>query len=355
MRTGSRTFASCTLLLAALVAGCDKSTTGPARELAILLDQGGAQGANIGSILPVNPVVRVVDGDGRPVEGVRVDFAVSSGGGSITGATATTDANGRAALGSWTIGSVGENQVTANVSGLDPFVISAVGRCMAGTTIGLDESAAGNLSSTDCRFAGGEYTDRYTFATAIQRAVRFTQTSATVNSFLELQGPGNVVAFNNNTAQGVNNSGFKVLLAPGAYDLNPSTAEAGQPGPYTVATAAAPENESGCEIVFAVPGIETVQTLADTDCSDQGYRYDAIAVYLHTGRTYTISMNSPSFDTYLRLLTYAGGNVVEEHDDISATNTNARITYTPRFSGFYLITAEGATPTALGNYTLIIE
>ena len=353
MRTPSRSAALRALLLAGLLLGCESSVE-PTSGITIFLEEGGEQGANVGSTLAVSPVVRVVDGDGDPMPGVRVNFAIQRGGGSLTGASVNTDASGRATLGSWTLGSVGENQVAATVSGVTPFVITAVGRCAAGTTIGIDETAAGNLSSTDCRFANGEYTDRYTFTTTVQRAVRFAQTSTSVNSFLELQGPGNVVAFNNDT-QSSQNASFKVLLAPGTYDLNPSSVASGQSGAYTVSAAAAPESESGCEIVFAVPGVETVQTLASTDCISEGYRYDAVAVYLHAGRQYIISMNSPTFDTYLQLLNYANSSIVAENDDVNSSSTNARIGYRPTTSGFYLIAAQSATATGLGNYTLIIN
>ena len=354
MRTRSRRPIARTLLLAALAAGCESSVE-PTREIEIMLVEGGGQGANVGSALAVAPVVRVVDAQGDPMAGVRVNFAITSGGGSITGTSVNTDASGRAALGSWTIGSVGENQVTASVTGVEPFVISAVGRCAVGQTIAIDETVAGNLASTDCRFANGEYTDRFTFTTETQRAVRFSQASSSVNSFLELQGTGNVVAFNNDRQDGTDDAGFKVLLAPGNYDLNPSTTEAGEAGAYTVTAAAAPESEAGCDIVFAVPGIETVQALETTDCVSQGYRYDAIAVYLHAGETYTITMNSPTFDTYLQLLTYENGALVDENDNISGSSTNARMSYKPTTSGFYLIAAQGATTNELGNYTLIIQ
>ena len=354
MRTDCRRLVLRTFLLAGLVAGCESSVE-PTREARIILEQGGGQGANVGSALAVAPVVRVLDAQGAPMPDVRVNFAIASGGGSITGTSVNTDASGRAALGSWTLGSVGENQVTASVSGVLPFVITAVGRCVAGQSIEIDETVAGNLASTDCRFANGEYTDRYTFTTETQRAVRFTQMSASVNSFLELQGPGNVVAFNNDHQDGTDDAGFKVLLAPGTYDLNPSTTGSAEAGAYTVTAAAAPESETGCDIVFAVPGIETVQSLDVNDCLSQGFRYDAIAVYLHAGETYTITMNSPNFDTYLQLLTYSDGALVADNDDVSGANRNAQITYKPTISGFYLIAAQGSTTNELGNYTLIIQ
>ena len=354
MRISSRRLASSAFLFVGLLAGCENSVE-PTGQIELSLEAGGQQNANVGSAVAVAPVVKVVDRNDQPLAGVRVNFVIVSGGGSVTGTSINTDANGLAALGSWTLGSVGENQLEARVGGVNPLVITAVGRCTAGSTIGVDQSAAGNLSSADCRFANGEFTDRYTLTTTTQRAIRFSQTSATVNSFLELQGPGNVVAFNNDMASTTPNSEFKVILAPGTYDLNPSTVESGQSGAYTVFAGAAPESEAGCEIVFAVPGIETVQQLANTDCLEQGFRYDAISVYLHAGRSYTITMSSATFDTFLQLLTYANSALVAENDDISASNTNARIVYRPTQSGFYLIAAQGATTAALGNYTLSIQ
>ena len=352
MRIQSRSCLA-TLVLAGLALGCEHSVE-PTGRIAIRLEQGSAQGANVGSAVAVAPVVKVVNANDQPVPGVRVNFAIASGGGSVSGTSVNTDANGLAAIGSWTLGSVGENQLTATVTGVEPLVIVAVGRCVEGTVIAIDETLAGNLSSTDCRFANGEFTDRYTFTTTVQRAVRFSQASSTINSFLELQGPGNVVAFNNNLPSS-NDAGFKVILAPGSYDLNPSSEAAAQSGAYTVAAAAAPESETGCEIVFAVPGVETVQTLASTDCVSEGYRYDAISVYMHAGRTYTITMNSPTFNTYLQLINYASGALVEENDNLGPSNTNARIIYRPTTSAFHIIAAQGATTTALGNYTLIIQ
>lgn len=355
MRRFARSYTLATLVLATLSLGCE-SSVGPndGRAAAILLESGGAQGANVGSTLAVAPVVKVVDRGGDPVEGVTVSFAVGSGGGSITGGTAETDENGLAAIGSWTLGSVGENQLTASVAGLQAITISAVGRCAAGTTIAINTITSGELTSTDCRYAGGELTDRYSITIPAQRAVRFTQTSTAVNSFLELQGPGNVIAFNG-TAATTDSASFKVLLAPGTFDINPSTYANGQEGGYSISAAAVPENEEGCDIVFAVPGITTDQTLAQSDCQSGSFRYDAIGIYLHTGRTYTFTMTSLAFDAYLELLEYGSERVVAENDNISATNRNARITITPEFSTFYLLAVSHRVATGTGAYTLTIE
>ena len=80
-----------------------------------------------GSQLSAPFVVTVLDQDGNPLEGATVTFVVSTGGGTLTAETATTDANGRAAT-TLTLGlDPGPNTVTATVAGLDPVTFSAAG------------------------------------------------------------------------------------------------------------------------------------------------------------------------------------------------------------------------------------
>ncbi|MBK8004503.1 MAG: hypothetical protein IPK12_11350 [Gemmatimonadetes bacterium] len=76
------------------------------------------------------PEVRVTDLSGNPVSGVSVTFAVTGGGGNITGGAATTDGLGHATLGSWTLGTTaGSNTLTATSAGLagSPVTFTATG------------------------------------------------------------------------------------------------------------------------------------------------------------------------------------------------------------------------------------
>jgi hypothetical protein len=82
----------------------------------------------------VRPAVRVTDGGSNPVPGVAVTFAITSGGGSLTDATTTTNTSGVAQLGSWFLGNVpGVNTMTATVTGAgivagNPVTFSDTGR-----------------------------------------------------------------------------------------------------------------------------------------------------------------------------------------------------------------------------------
>ena len=76
---------------------------------------GNSQSAMAGTPVPEHPAVEVLDASDRPVPGVAVRFAVTSGGGDLSGDADTTDANGVAALGQWRLGSSGVNTLEATV------------------------------------------------------------------------------------------------------------------------------------------------------------------------------------------------------------------------------------------------
>ena len=101
----------------------------------VAVNNGNGQHGLIGAPLNFPPSVVVVDGAGTPIAGKQVTFAVSGGGGVISGANAVTDANGVAAVGSWTVGA-GANALTATVVDTgtvvgNPVTFSATGDAQA--------------------------------------------------------------------------------------------------------------------------------------------------------------------------------------------------------------------------------
>ncbi len=64
------------------------------------------------------PTVRVLDQADNPVPGVTVSFEVTSGGGSVSGATQVTDSDGLAQVGGWVLGSDATQTLTASAPGL---------------------------------------------------------------------------------------------------------------------------------------------------------------------------------------------------------------------------------------------
>jgi len=80
----------------------------------------------LGNLLGVGPTVRVTDGQGRPVAGEPVAFQVLSGGGTLAGANALTDFDGRASLNGWRLGPADADQTAqAAVAALPPVQFSA--------------------------------------------------------------------------------------------------------------------------------------------------------------------------------------------------------------------------------------
>jgi hypothetical protein len=82
------------------------------------------------------PSVIVEDAGSTPLAGVTVTFAVESGGGSVTGATQVTDAQGIAQVEKWTLGSSpGTNTLSATASGAgfsgNPVTFTATGAATA--------------------------------------------------------------------------------------------------------------------------------------------------------------------------------------------------------------------------------
>jgi hypothetical protein len=100
--------------------------------------EGDGQTAPAGAEVPTRPAVRVLDEEGGPVEGFDVTFAVTAGDGSVRDAAQTTNGDGIARVGGWTLGATpGTNTLEATAGGLvgSPVVFTAEG---TGTGAGVD-------------------------------------------------------------------------------------------------------------------------------------------------------------------------------------------------------------------------
>ncbi|HET9707226.1 MAG TPA: leishmanolysin-related zinc metalloendopeptidase, partial [Gemmatimonadales bacterium] len=81
-----------------------------------LVASGDSQTGLIGYALNFQPALQVLDSANGPVPGVAVTFAVTGGGGSVTGASTTTNLFGIATLGSWTV-LAGANTLSGTATG----------------------------------------------------------------------------------------------------------------------------------------------------------------------------------------------------------------------------------------------
>lgn len=140
------------LLCALAACGSDGGSTGPSDGPPAHLDASSdlVRTATVGTAVSGGLVVKVTDASGRPVKGAGVSFAVTQGNGTATPRLATTDATGQATT-IWTLGTiVGQNEVTATVSGLStPIKFEATGTSGPVSTISVTPPNARLLPTID--------------------------------------------------------------------------------------------------------------------------------------------------------------------------------------------------------------
>ena len=101
---------------------CDSDPMAPPIATSLLAASSTSLSAMAGAPISELPAVLVADHNGNPMAGVSVIFSVASGGGSITGAAQTTNSDGIATVGGWTLGTaLGTNILRATSASL-PFV-----------------------------------------------------------------------------------------------------------------------------------------------------------------------------------------------------------------------------------------
>jgi hypothetical protein len=101
----------------------------------LAINAGNGQSATVGTTVTTPPSVILTYTNASPMSGMDVTFTVTSGGGSVTPSTVTTDANGVATVSSWTLGTtVGTNNniLTVTSGSLTPVTFMATG--MSATT-----------------------------------------------------------------------------------------------------------------------------------------------------------------------------------------------------------------------------
>lgn len=98
----------------------------------LAVSAGANQTAFVNAPVAVQPAVVVKDQNGAVMGGVSVSFVVSGGGGTITGATQTTNAAGIATVGSWTLGATaGANTLSAAAAGLSGVSVTFTATALA--------------------------------------------------------------------------------------------------------------------------------------------------------------------------------------------------------------------------------
>jgi hypothetical protein len=340
------------------------TVTGTAGAAALLTKSAGDnQTGAAGTPVAVPPSVTVTDANGNPKSDVVVTFAVTGGGGSVTGATATSNAAGVATVGSWTLGAAGgSNTLTASAPGLATVTFTAtapVPACAERTVHTLGTTTAGVLATSDCQLSDGTFVDFLSTTLGQANAYLFQQ-SAAFDAYLFLTTTdGGVIAENDDESGTSTNSAIKALLPAGSYLLGASSFDPAVTGGYTISSSTTSTAVTGCELVFVVKNVSTTQNVEAADClmntpPAPPIFGDGYFIFLRAGQSMTVTMTSTQVDSFLELRDLDGARVAS-NDNKDATTNDAQLVYTATTSTYYTIFARTAVASQVGAYTLTVQ
>jgi hypothetical protein len=349
------------LALAGLVAvqiSCGGDSSGPgASASSIAANSSTTIGAAPGTQVAELPSVLVSDAAGNPLGGVPVTFAVTSGGGSITGSSASSGSDGIATVGSWTLGqTAGVNTLTATVAGLPAVTFTAQGAdpCAAATPHTLGSMTSGALSLSDCRLSDGSFVDFYTVSVPAAGTYTFTQTGNFDTYLALLTSSSSVIAINDDFGAPTTST-VKVLLPAGNFLIGANSYDPNVTGTYTVSSASSTTQITNCEDAFVLVGSNSDQSLQSTDCVANNFFSDDYLIFLLAGQGITALMSSASIDSYLEIRADGNSTVLASNDNIDGSTQNARVAFTAPSTAFYIIKARTPTANVTGSYTIAVQ
>lgn len=326
--------------------------------------------AIVGNLVPP-PSVIVRDQRGVGMEGVTVTFAVASGGGSVTGESATTNSAGIATVGGWRLGTaLGPNTLVASATGLPSVTFAATGivnpfACFPVVmTHAFGTTTNGALTSEDC-MSDGVFVDFYSITLSGVNAYLFRQ-SAAFDTYLLIGTPTRYLSYaiaeNDNESSAITTSAIKAILPAGSYVLAAASVVWDVTGAYSLSSETTSPEVSGCEQVYVVGGVSTTQNIQTTDClrTNRPAYGDQFLIHLEAGEVLTLSMASTAVDSFLELYfgdpTTGVRTLVASNDNVDTSGTkDARLAYTALAAGYYAIFASTALNGQTGGYTIDIQ
>jgi hypothetical protein len=203
------------------------SATGVAGPASAIAKAGDNQNATAGELVPTAPTVTVTDANGNPVAGIVVNFAITSGGGSLGSASATTNSSGVATIDRWTMGTTaGTNTVTATAGTLPPVTFTAIGLPGAPAQLVIVTQPAGAMNEAPLETQPVvQIRDRYgnlvTTATSSVTA-SIVSGAGTIGGTVTVHAVGGIATFTDLALGGIQSNGEAVLRFT-ASGLTPAT------------------------------------------------------------------------------------------------------------------------------------
>jgi hypothetical protein len=339
------------------------ATAGAAASIAATA--GDNQTVAVGTALPNAPAVIVKDQYSNVVAGAAVTFSLVSGSGALTGAAATTGADGIARLGSWTLGVANGVQQIRATTGTLSTTISATAMVPAGCAV-INYALGATLSSTwdadDCANTSynGRHYDRLQFMTTTQQQVEAQVTGATGRALLLRNAiTGHYVGLQPGTAfspPSQNPMHLKYILAPGSWVFEPHAPDAATLGSYTLTTTTGTKVD--CDyIVFASTNVQFTDDVNPNSCiGPTGGKEQWINLQLKMGTKVRITLSGSEFVPILVLrddrLGPASPTLVAKVGN--AVGETLVIDWTATFDSWHEVIVAPKTA-VLGKYTLKIE
>lgn len=326
---------------------------------------GAGQTAAVGAAVATAPAVVLKDQYGNPVAGAAVTFAVTSGNGTVSGATPTTGADGVARLGGWTLGiASGVHEIRATAGTLSA-IISTTASVPAGcvvTNYALGATLPLAWETGDCVstvLAGRRY-DRLQFTTTTQQQVDAAVTGADGRALLlRNAATGLYVGLQPSSAfspKTQNPMHLKYVLAPGTYVFEPHAPDATTTGAYSFATTTGTKVD--CDyIVFASTNVQFTDEVNANSCiGPTGGVEQWINLQLKTGTKVRLTLSNSEFVPILVLrddrLGPASPTLVAKVG--TAVGETLVIDWTATFDSWHEVIVAPRTAVR-GRYTLKIE
>jgi hypothetical protein len=222
----------------------------------------------------------------------------------------------------------------------------------------------GELARGDDRLESGEFTDVYEIQGRAGETLRATMRSDEFDTYLMIRGPGGFSEDNDDADGDGTNSALDVRLpANGTYRISATSYEPGESGRYVLRLDGAgqrgPGGLGGGQANAGGGALRLDGTsggaLAQGDRRlTSGEFADDWTLPVRRGETYTVSLSSSEFDTYLML---RGGGLSDDNDDDTGQRgtTNSRLTFTATADGEVGIAATSFQPGEVGRYQIAVE
>ena len=316
-----------------------------------------------GSQVSERPSVVVYDQTGAPMSGVTVTFLPGAGGGSVTGESQVTNAQGIATVGSWTVGTaIGTYTLIASATNLQSitFTASTVDPCI-GTSLALGATASGSLTTSDCKLTDGRFVDFFATTVPTAGTYLFTQSSTSFDTFLTLfpSTGGFALAVQDDVSPSNTNSALKAILPAGNFELGATSYSPNVTGSYTVSFAASASGITNCEEVYVARGISTAQELQNTDCtpsdSPGSAWWDNYWIFLEAGQSITVTMSSGTVDCLLEVYSPSPVTATTRVAFKECSANSATMTFTAASTQFHVLRATSVGTGKTGSYTLVVQ